>query len=312
MSGFESLAHERECWRALTQRRMPNKFSYTAIAENIHDRKASLAGYQSVAEAAEGAASALMTAFRPDERHDLALCDVGPGNAVQSVQFLKALQAAAYQVRSWLGLDFSSSLLQLAIERVSKTFPHLSVASGVWDFEAGPTAAIGDWRTPGGPIVLALLGHTLASPSDPVSVLKGFHDSCNVDDFLLIHARLKGGLTEDEIVSYYRKTMSVPAIMKPFQLLGIEPAFGELRLCFSRERAAVIGEFILNEQVTLNHDGESCVFAKGEKIECFFSRRFFPDEVERMLATAGWKVQSSTYDKTHSQVFVVSLREPDR
>jgi L-histidine Nalpha-methyltransferase len=306
MTRFETVDHESEFWRALKARRVPVKFAYTGEAAYTLDRVAAQDGYKSVAGTTELEVSALETVTRPQSRASWPVCDVGPGNALHSNRFLQFMQNAGYKVGAYLGLDFSSSLLNIAIQRLSESFPEVTFAGSVWDFEASPTVAIANWRPRNESVLISLLGQTLGNPDDPVAVLRNLHASSLSDDILLIGVSLLGNQNDDEILSPYRNDIFRDAILRPLQMMGLDPSHGEFRLSFRREKAAVIGYFVFNTAATLERHGEHCKFEKGEKIECFFSRRFLSGELESMLAASRWNVHSSTYDRSRSHVVVAS------
>lgn len=304
---FECADHEFKFWQAMKTQRVPVKFAYAGSAAETHDRSAALTTYQALARATRTEVAALNYAIPPGGKEELAICEIGPGNAIHSIQFLHALQNSGYVLHSYLGLDFSASLLKIAIERLMASFHSFPFWSATWDFEAGPAPAISHWRPVRGRILLPFLGQTLGNSENAHLVLSNVHASTQPGDILLTGVALLGDQSEDQILSSYRSDLFTKAVLEPLRMAGVDPASGEFCLGFSREQRAVIGEFLFHNKSVLEHRGEHFTFEAGDAIQCFFSRRFLTGELEGILRQTLWSVLGSTFDEDHSHVVVASV-----
>ncbi|MCJ7635256.1 L-histidine N(alpha)-methyltransferase [Candidatus Bathyarchaeota archaeon] len=308
MQGFENEEQEREFWAVLRQRSLPLKFAYVGDAAFTHDRLAQQSTYKELA----GAIDVEMRAIKGHCDHTghppQQLCDVGPGNGVQSVEFLEAFSRSGYKLDKYLGLDFSKTLLNIGIKRIKEHFPDLKVDSAIWDFEKAPTSAISKWRIKGSTLV-TMTGLTLGNPDDPLQVLKNLRNSCVFDDILVLGVALMYECDSEIFIREYTNDIFKAAALEPLKMAGINIEEGDFHLHFSKAMNAVIAEFICGTDITIEYKGEKIRFSRGESIHCFTSRRFADIEMKKLLHEAGWGLLNIAYDEGKTHAVYVSAME---
>lgn len=304
-SGFESEPQADEFWRALKRRQLPLKFAYAGAAAHTHDQLAQSAGYHSVAGEVATEIAVLTSTFAA-EPWPTQFCDIGPGNAFHSRAFLQGCERLGRLPKRYLGLDFSATLLGIATARIREQFSALDVASATYDFEAGPTDAIGRWRL-SGPVLVTLTGHTLGNPEDPAAVLRAIRASASSADTLLVGVALLNTHDIDLILSPYRTDVFRRAALEPLHMVGVSAdEAGRFEVSFDQERRAVLGHFVFVRSVTIQRRAEAITFRHGDRVACFLSRRFDRDEVRGLVRDAGWREVALEADWTGAHLVLAA------
>lgn len=306
MRGFETKEHEKEIWASLNRRYMPLKFSYSGDSTYTRDRLARLNTHQEVAGSSDIEIEAVMNYFGK-KSPPMQICEVGPGNGMHSSIFLKLFFDSGYKLERYLGLDFSSNLLKIVMQNIKKRFPYLEVNSAIWDIEKEPTMAISDWRTSGS-VLMCLTGHTLGCLENPYQVLKNFYLSCIPGDFFLLGVALIYDCDPDTFVQVYRNDAFTSSILEPLRMVGVDLDKGELQLYFSKSTNSIVGDFVIRDEITLEHEGEKLKFERGDSIHCLTSRRFDDLCIKKLLAKSGWKLQTTSYDSAKKHAVYLSVK----
>lgn len=281
---------------------VPLKYAYTGSAAYTHDALARTEGYATVVGAASFEAETLLGVLgdRPSDQ----VAEVGVGNGTHTVAFLSALTAAAAPERMrYLGLDFSTTLLGLALPRIAAAFPGLDRTSGHWDLEEGRTRLISAWRGATGPVLVCLLGHTLGNLEDPEQALRNLASSTLPDDILLLGLNLMPQDADEEaVLAPYLNDVFRAAVLEP--LCATSLTEDSLRLGLRTRGRAVIGEATFAEPVSVHgYD-----FTAHSTVRCFLSARYLVEEPLRLLRSAGWRVSGWAVDESATHMAVVARR----
>ena len=295
---FESAAHRAEFAGCLQDRYLPLKFAYTGTAAVAHSRFARSTGYRDVTGPVDAEAKALL-AETPVMSGQLA--EVGPGTGVHSGELLRALADSHATPHRYLALDFSSTLLGLALDHLAKSAVRPGQLSrATWDIEAGPTQHITEWRADGEPIALGFLGNTLGNVEDPQDVLTHLALSSRSGDVLALSVTLRSQhRNENEVLAPYRNRVFRSAALESFRLAGIAP--DDLLFTVSYQDGSVIGMAECVKPVYF----DGIEIDRGEHIRCFLSRRFTVEQVRTLLEASGWLVLRESDDADHLVVIAV-------
>ena len=287
----------------MSRGRLPLKYAYAGSAAFTHDALARTAGYAEVIGAARFEIETLLGALTSAPPWQVA--EIGPGNGVHSAEFLRLLGevSPAGARRRYLGLDFSATLLALALPRIAGDCPGVECASGWWDVEAGATARISAWRDPRHPVLLCLLGHTLGNLEDPTRALRNLAFSAQPGDLLFVSLSLMPpGADTDAVLAPYRNEVFSAAVLEPLRAADIEG--DSVRLGLSLRGRTVLGEAVFTRPVTLGgHE-----FRNRDVVRCFTSERFLPGEALEALSRTGWQVRGWAVDGDASHLGVVARR----
>lgn len=307
MYGFESQQHEESIWRALKARVVPLKFAYAGSAAHTHNRLASQGSYQHVAIATDAEVHSAV-GLLGSRIADISICEIGPGNGIHTVAFLRAFRQAGALVPGYLGLDFSKELLDILKTRLQHDEPGLATHFHAWDFETEPTSVIGAWRRMSATLLIMMIGHTIGNPESPVSCLRNLYASAQPGDFLLLSAMLRGTDTPANLVQPYLNDVFTAAALEPLRMCGLNLAEGKFRARWDESASSVIGEFVLDIAQSVSHRGETLQFEPGSTIRCFLSRRFQENEIVAILSDAGWVVMGCCLSQDASHVAVTAIR----
>ena len=281
---FENHSHQRSVRDHLISGRLPLKFAYAGSAALTHAVLAGSQGYQAVIGAAEFEAAALRALFRlrPPPRQ---IAEVGPGNGVHTVSLLNALGNLGMPCERYLAVDFSRTLLDMAVRRIRRgADPRTAVAAAHWDIESGPSSVLHLGRAPGRPLLLCLLGNTIGNVEDPVGALHNLADSMQSGDVLLLGLTLRSGRSDDELLAPYRSDAFRAAALEPLRCAGVDPA--DIDFLLDWENDAVIGKAVLRRHSRIG----DVDLPAGHRVRCFSSRRFRPDMVTDLLPPPRWRI----------------------
>ncbi|WP_157437313.1 L-histidine N(alpha)-methyltransferase [Actinoplanes subtropicus] len=302
-SHFERPGHRDAVAAGIVRGALPLKFAYAGSAAHTHDRLAHQEGYRSVT----GAVSFVREAMRRAGLDEVpALAEIGPGNGVSSLALLARLHDAEKPPTTFLGLDFSESLLAMARKRFESRRPDVSFAQAGWDVEAEPTAAIGEWRTGEAPITALFLGNTIGNFERPGAALRNIQRSLRIGDTLVVGATLRTGNADPEgMLTPYRNQVFRAAALEPLIAIGIDSA--DLDFELSYEKDEVVGHAILTRPLFLD-DHE---LPPGHRVRCFVSRRYLPSEINDLVSCAGLRPFVSSVDESSDHLVVIAFKDED-
>jgi L-histidine Nalpha-methyltransferase len=303
---FEDPTHSDSVAQFIREGVLPLRYAYAGSAAFTHDRLAWSDGYRAVIGSVELEVRAL------DADGDATAClsrvvEIGPGNGVHTVALLQTLVGRGFRCLDYLGLDFSATLLDLAISRIRETFGGaLSLRHAVWDIESGLSAYVEQWRCgngSGGPVLACLLGHTLGNVESGLDVLEHVHGSLRAGDILMAGVTLHPPSAEYAMVlAPYRTDVFRAAALEPLHAAGIEPDDVQFDVHFAD--GVVVGQAEFRRSVRVGQ----WMVPSGHILRCFCSRRFVMDDVRTMFTRTGWEIRSVTKDDKHQHAVVLATR----
>jgi L-histidine N-alpha-methyltransferase len=283
---------------------LPLKYAYAGSAAYTHDALARTAGYAEVVGEAGFEAETLFRTL-PALRVPAQIAEVGPGNGVHSAAFLDALGRGTPRRLRYLGLDFSATLLGLAMEHIGTQCPQVERNSAHWDLEAGGTGRIAAWRRPGSPVLVCLLGHTLGNLEDPVQALRNLAISTAPGDLLLLGLSLMPpGADAEAVLAPYRNDVFSDAVLEPLRAAAADVRGACVRLDLRVHGGGVLGEAVFTRPVNLG----GFAFDDRDVVRCFTSARYRPDYALGLLHRAGWRVCGWELDGGATHMAVVARR----
>jgi L-histidine Nalpha-methyltransferase len=295
---LEDQGHRELILTHMSEGSLPLKYAYTGSAAKTHDTLARTSGYAEVIGATQFEVDTLLGALQAAPPRQIA--EIGPGNGVHSAAFLGAVSPGGVR---YLGLDFSNTLLALAMSRIAQACPSVERASAWWDVEAGATDRISAWRDPRDPVLICLLGHTLGNLEVPTQALRNLAFSAKSGDLLLLGLSLMPpGADKDAVLAPYRNEVFSAAVLEPLRAADIEA--DAVRLDLRLRGRTVLGEVTFRRPVSL--DGYD--FRDRCLVRCFTSARFLPGEALDALRRTGWRVCGWAVDGDASHMAVVARR----
>lgn len=303
---FESPMHLETVVQCICDGVLPLRFAYAGSAAYTHDRLAQTPGYQSVIGSVELEVATLVKAGLPtgDLSH---IIDIGPGNGVHTVALLRSLGAIGMNFRSYLGLDFSATLLAIASSRIRAAFGlSIAVSCDIWDIESDRCESVERWRAASGdpaPLLVCLLGHTLGNLEGDATALANVYDSLRVGDVLLAGLSLRHpSIDETSVLAPYLNDVFHAAALEPLWAAGIDPYDVEFHVRFAD--GAVIGEAKFIRSVRVG----ASMLPPGHTVRCFSSRRFAMEDALLLFRGAGWIVRSAVVDDRSEHAVVMAVR----
>jgi L-histidine Nalpha-methyltransferase len=303
-AGFESPVHQVELAAALARRDVPLKFAYVGDGAATYRALMGSRKDDPVVASARLEVRGLLTAVEAGGI-PAQLCDIGPGDGRHTRALVQALTRSGSFIRRYLGLDFSSAVMELARTALASVLP-ADQCWRRWDFELGPTPALTEWRA-AGPALVVLGGMTLGNAEDPVRVVSHLRESMGFGDLALISIGL-AALAGEPPSRYIVPPALAAAALHPLALAGLQTDGGTFRLEFDRERSAVIGHFELSRPQQCTLGDETLSFAEGERIRCFIYRRFTRTQVDGIAAQSGMTLLAEVVEPDATRSVLVFRR----
>jgi len=278
----------------IQKRTLPLKFAYTGSAARTHLKLAALDSYKEVTFAAAFEAAIASRLLADTE---IVIADIGPGDGQHSLCFLQELEKRKTTILNYVGLDFSDELMEVARHRIETSLKNIRASFRHWDVETQALQIFhSDTNTPR---LVTFLGQTLGNLESPLQALQNIRNSVRTgDSFLLSVALQTEGAAAADYLRPYQNPTFMDAIAEPLRMCGLNPTQGRLYLDY--ENSAVVGKFMLGESQTVQHSSGPIVIPKDAIISCFKSRRFSYNDIEPMLAKAGWKLIMGDTNGTHT------------
>jgi L-histidine Nalpha-methyltransferase len=285
---------------------LPLKYAYVGSAAITHAELADSVSYHDAAGSARHEASAAC-AIAPEALSQMV--EIGPGTGRHTASFLSHVRQKGCRVERYLGLDFSSDLLEMARDTLvgdrdqapGTARPAADVAW--WDLEDGPTDVIERWRTDAGPVLACLLGQTLGNVESPADTLLNLSKSLRPDDFMLLGLAPRFDDSQpDRYLAPCRSVVFRRAALEPLRQAGIPEDALELQLEYTDN--TVVGTALITMPVTC---GEISLEA-GHVVRCYLSRRFDAPTVTSLLENAGWSLVYASLDDDGNHLAAMATR----
>jgi L-histidine N-alpha-methyltransferase len=303
-SAFEDPSHRVMVLSCIANGVLPLKFAYVGSGAWAHDTLAKSMAYKYVVGSARLEATVLRTvkSLRSAIRQ---IVEIGPGNGQHTAAFIGELTAADYICERYLGLDFSRTLLTIAVPYIRSSRSNKSaVTVGLWDVEQRATGQIEDWRVGEDPVVVCVLGQTLGNVEHPGNVLTNLRQSLRAGDLLLLGlAPRLIGASSDTYLTPYRSPAFRRAALEPLQIVGVDLRHIDFRLRY--EDDAVKAYAVFKQRVRV----DGVPLEQGHVVRCFLSRRFQPQDVGALLESNGWLPRRAELDDSGDHLAVVAVRD---
>ena len=296
---FEGERHHRELAGHLVSGHIPVRYMYAGSSAAKHFRYARQHADEYLDGRAEHEIRALKAVPGPGGWPDQ-LGDIGPSNGVHSRQLLTLLRSGGFEVRRYLGLDFSPELLDGAREYLGAAVPE-GAAYSCWNFEYSETEVIGRWRRPE-PIALLVLGNTLGNVDHPRRALRNISRSCHEGDLLVLGLYLSARGDEDRLAGYYLSGPTRDIIMEPMRSIGVRDEEVQLTGQFADGEVTVDALFIRDVRLL------GTTLRAGHTVRCFRSRRFSAANVPALLADTGWDLLTCDTDPAIAHAVIIARR----
>ncbi|GIM97372.1 hypothetical protein Ato02nite_091650 [Paractinoplanes toevensis] len=302
----ENVLHRHTLLRSIAAGQVPLKFAYVGSAAYTHDRYARTDDYAGMMASAERESDAFLRSRCCDPTvADLA--EIGPGNGEHSAALLAALRAKGLPIRRYLGVDFSSTLLDISRRTLDDRFEgDLAIDTAQWDAESSPAPVIEQWRPAAGPVLVCLVGGTLGNFENPLHGLRNIARMLHPGDLLLTSAFLRpnsGAINSS--MSAYRTDEFRRAALEPMLAVGMNAS--DLDLSIAYQDGIFVGEVTLRKDAHLGF----LRLPRGYSFRCFVSRRFDPGEFVGLLEKAGWSIYKTDVEPDSDHITVVASRDEE-
>ena len=285
----------RDLLASLRKRRVNHKFHYDSLKQTqkwlaLHEAHSPARYDKNCLTTYDQAFIATAEKIKSKSVHVIGL---GCGGGQKDVQLLKQLQSRGKKI-SYAPGDVSVAMVLVAQQAALKVLAEKNCFPFVCDL-ATTKNLLALFSESGSPRAARLITFFGMIPNFELRrILPKLTESLRPNDFLLFSANLAPG---DDYASGMKKIL--PQYDNPLTRdwlltflfdLGIEPRDGELRFAIENGGLSlqrVMARFYFSCARQINVGGEKFSFASGESIQLFFSYRYTPERVRKILARYG-------------------------
>ncbi|HEY5345311.1 MAG TPA: L-histidine N(alpha)-methyltransferase [Verrucomicrobiae bacterium] len=289
----------RDLLESLRTRRVNHKFHYDSVKQTqkwlaLHEAHSPARRDKNCLTTYNEAFIATVKKIKSKSVHVIGL---GCGGGQKDVQLLKQLQSSGKK-NSYAPGDVSVAMVLVAREAALKILPEKNCFPFVCDLATARNLAetVPQVGSSQGARLVTFFG--MIPNFEPRQILPKLAELLCPNDFLLFSTNLAPGTNYvagiKKILPQYDNPLTRDWLLTFLFDLGIEPRDGELR--FSIETGGlglqrVVAKFHFRRARKIKVSGEEFSFARGESIQLFFSYRYTPARVRKILARYGLEVR---------------------
>ena len=268
------------------RRAFPVKLCYLDVGADIHSEYAASQGYEQATGDGRAIAGFLSSIAGSEGWQSYGLVELGPGDGRLTAAILRGLRT---RPDFYFCAEYSDRLREMVAQRVAAAdigIPDIRTVFGDIEAETGFDALP---APPQGIRPLGLfLGSTIGNVQDPQATLKNIFRGCpRVADWVVTCSVRDPSLSADELTRPYRTDVFAQGVVQPLRSAGVPSSVYSVDISFDGEQSAILAHAVFKETVVVPFGGREWVFDAGDRIRCFISRRFRPDEFETICVAAG-------------------------
>jgi uncharacterized SAM-dependent methyltransferase len=303
-------AVRRDLLESLRTRRVNHKFHYDSVKQTqkwlaLHQAYSPARNDADCRAIYEQGFAAAAEKIKAKQVHIIGL---GCGGGQKDTRLLKLLKARGKEI-SYSPCDVSAAMVLVARKTALAVVPEQNCFPFVCDLATA--GDLKDFLVTRHPSLITFFG--MIPNFEPLEILPRLASLVRPKDNLLFSANLAPGHNYsagmEKILPQYDNNLTRDWLMTFLLDLGIEKSDGELR--FSIEAGGfglkrVVARFHFTRARQIKVDGESFKFRRGESIRLFFSYRYTPERVCKILARHKLEVWSQWIAKSGEEgVFLV-------
>jgi uncharacterized SAM-dependent methyltransferase len=245
-----------------------------------------------------------------DKKRNINIIDIGCGNGVPILPILEKLNEEAISF-TYVPMDISQEMLDLAIETVKKHFPDTVSKPFQMDFELGQFSDLMYELKKDGSISLMLfLGSTLGNHSDLSRVLTNFRDSMTSKDYLILGVELTNLAKVHGLLSHYDNKIVRPFATYTLNQLGVSEKEYDYDVSWNDKVNQVEIRALLNQPVKIEISDEKFTLQKNESILLARSIKFTEYTVTKLLSDVGFRTELLTTSEDRG--YLLTMIQPTR
>jgi len=309
LNAFENPKQGQEYVSALRQCILAFKFAYIGRAAYTHDELVRSQEY-GLADTEAGLIRARFasTILPKLNMMGLNVVDIGAGNGTKALTVLEIIHQTISSLR-YMALDYSETLLQIAIQNILSKLPWLDTSIHRIDFEASSFRDIIHQVQEKNqfPVLALLLGQTLGNPPNRLQALLNIRQSLRVNDSILIGVELFQQDRISEVLAHYQNESFFRAIFNSLTFAGLQRADGVLEVSFNELTRDVEVHFTLTKsiQIRANPFGD-IKLEKGDRLLIGVSHRFIEPELKELLTTSGFVIQDIVLNDNRTYALILA------
>lgn len=238
------------------------------------------------------------------------LIDLGCGNGKPAIPIIEDFQKQGTKV-TYVAVDISSTMIELAIENVSKQFKNIAVEKLVIDFEKESLTdeLLKIKQTNNFPSFLINLGNTLGNYTNTSTVLTNFLESMTLDDYLLIGNGLANDYNTQKILASYDDYLK-DGVVHTAKLLKIyEPKDG-FSWVWNSPKCRVEARIKLKSSKNIELANQNVHLESGEEILVMRSSKYSEASLTKLLSDVGFRTELLTTTKNRDEI--LAMVQPTR
>jgi L-histidine N-alpha-methyltransferase len=245
-----------------------------------------------------------------DKKHNINLIDIGCGNGMPILPILERLKEEGVSF-TYVPMDISQEMLDLAIETVKKHFPDTVSKPFQMDFELGQFSDLMyDLKKDSSINLMLFLGSTLGNHSDLSRVLTNFRDSMTSKDYLIVGVELTNLAKVHNLLPHYDNEYAKPFATFVLHQLGVKEEEYTYDVSWNDKSNQVEIRALLNQPVKIEIADEKFSLQKNESILLARSIKFTEYTITKLFSDVGFRTELLTTSEDRG--YLLTMIQPTR
>jgi uncharacterized SAM-dependent methyltransferase len=245
-----------------------------------------------------------------DTSRGLNIIDIGCGNGYPIFPVLKHLAEKNIKF-TYVPLDISQEMLDLAIKNVEKEFPQTECKPLKNDFELGQFSDVMyELKKNGFDNLMLFLGSTLGNHSDLHRVLTNFRDSMTSKDYMIVGVELTNLAKSAGILHHYQTETVENFVSYVLDYLKVSKKDYKIEVSWNDPESRVEIRSNLENDISLEIGEEKFVLHKGEKLLLSRSKKFNESVITKLLSDVGFRTELLTTSEDRG--YLLTMVQPTR
>ncbi len=238
------------------------------------------------------------------------IIDIGCGDGYPVFPILEYLVAKNIKF-TYVPMDISRELLDLAVVTVTKEFPGTKSKPFQIDFELGQFSDIMyDLKKNGAVNLMLFLGSTLGNHSDLSRVLTNFRDSMTSKDYMIAGVELTNLVKSQTILSHYKGEAVENFLFQVLDYLKVSRKYYKMDVSWNTQENQVEIRVMLQKDILIEIAEEKFTLKKGESILLSRSKKFSESVVAKIFSDVGFRTELLT--TAEDRGYLLTMVQPTR
>lgn len=243
-------------------------------------------------------------------KNGINIIDIGCGNGEPVLPILQKMSEASVRF-SYVPMDISQEMLDLATNTIKSHFPGAECKPIVMDFELGQFSDVMyELKKDKSTNLMLFLGSTLGNHSDLNRVLTNFRDSMTSTDYLILGVELTNLVKIESLLPHYNNELAKQFTTFVLKELGVTEEDYKYNALWNDKSNQIEVRAILQNPIAIEIAEEKFTLQKNESILLGRSIKFTEYTITKLLSDVGFRTELLT--TAEDRGYLLSMIQPTR